>query len=312
MHSGTARGEPRVRDESRNFPAALDSALNLYRQPSHNMASPAIYVAFLALAQGTLSPISASLGSTAPLDRGFREMYNLQFDEAHATFQEYIKSQPRDPFGDTAEAAADLFDEFNRLDVLQSELFVDDQKFKGRAKPSPDPVLRNKFDAAIKQSQNLADSILERSPSDRNALFATVLNQGLESDYLALVEKRDLAALAYTKHAGQTAEKLLAVDATCYDAYIAIGVENYLLGLKPAPVRWILGIYGAETDREMGIQKLQLTATRGHYLLPFARLLLAVAALRDKNRAEAKALLQNLAQEFPNNDLYRQELARLQ
>ena len=62
----------------------------------------------------------------------------------------------------------------------------------------------------------------------------------------------------------------------------------------------------------MGIRKLQLTATRGHYLLPFARLLLAVAALRDKKRDQAKDLLRNLAQEFPNNQLYRRELSRLQ
>ncbi len=276
------------------------------------MTSPAFHLVFFALAQGVLSPISASLGPAAPLDHGFRQMYNLQFSEAHSTFQEYIKANPADPFGSTADAAAYLFDEFNRLGVLQTELFVDNDKFKGREKPLPDPAIRDRFNAAIARSQKLADAILQRSPNDRNALFASVLNQGLESDYLAMVEKRDLAALAYTKHAGQTAEKLLSVDPNCYDAYLAIGVENYLLGLKPAPVRWILGIYGAETDKDAGIQKLQMTATQGHYLLPFARLLLAVAALRDKNRPEAKALLQNLAQEFPNNELYRQELARLQ
>jgi hypothetical protein len=62
----------------------------------------------------------------------------------------------------------------------------------------------------------------------------------------------------------------------------------------------------------MGIQKLQLTATKGHYLLIFARLLPAVAALRDKQRDQVKELLQNVIQEFPNNQLYRRELSRLQ
>jgi hypothetical protein len=37
-----------------------------------------------------------------------------------------------------------------------------------------------------------------------------------------------------------------------------------------------------------------------------------VAALRDKHRTEAKELLRNLAEEFPNNQLYRRELLRLQ
>ena len=61
----------------------------------------------------------------------------------------------------------------------------------------------------------------------------------------------------------------------------------------------------------MGIQKLQLTATKGHYLLPFARLLLAVAALRDMDLPKAREGLAWLVAEFPDNRLYREELAKL-
>ncbi len=275
------------------------------------MGIPTIHL-FLALTQGILSPISASLGLSAPLDLGYHQMYNLQFSDAHRTFQTYMQAHPEDPLGPTSDAAAYLFDEFNRLGVLQTALFTDDEQFNGRKKPSPNPTLREKFHAALAQSQKLADPILRRSPRDRNALFATVLNLGLESDYLALVEKSDLGSLAYSKRAGQKAETLLSIYPSCYDAYLAIGVENYILSLKPAPVRWLLRLYGAQTDKEIGIQKLQLTASKGHYLLPFARLLLAVAALREKHRERAKNLLQSLAEEFPLNQLYQNELARLQ
>ena len=282
------------------------------RQSSHFMGSATIHLLFVVLAPGTLSPISASLGTATPLDQGFRQMYNLEFKEAHGTFQTYAQAHPNDPMGATADAAAYLFDECDRLGVLQSELFVDNESFKGREKPSADPAARERFNGAIARSQQLADGVLRNSPHDRNALFATVLNLGLESDYLALVERHDLASLSYTKRAGRAAEKLLSVDPACYDAYLAVGVENYILGLNPAPVRWMLRLYGAETDKETGIQKLQLTAAKGHYLLPFARLLLAVAALRDNDRSQARELLQNLSQEFPNNRLYKRELSRLQ
>jgi hypothetical protein len=263
-------------------------------------------------ASGVLSPINAALGTSAPLDRGFRDMYNLHFDDAHRTFRSYLTAHPEDPFGFTADGAAYLFDEFDRLGVLQTELFVDDEKFVGREKPTPDAAIGQRFNGAIAQSQKLADVVLKRSPEDRNALFATVLNLGLQSDYSAMIEKRNLASLAYTKRAGLAAEKLLAIAPDCYDAYLAVGVENYILGLKPTPVRWLLRLYGAETNEGVGIQKLQLTASKGHYLLPFARLLLAVAALRQKNRHEAKDLLESLAREFPDNRLYRRELSRLQ
>jgi len=54
-------------------------------------------------------------------------------------------------------------------------------------------------------------------------------------------------------------------------------------------VRWILQAGGAQTDRDKGVEDLRLTAERGLYLSPYARLLLAVAALRS-NDLPARAI----------------------
>jgi hypothetical protein len=239
-------------------------------------------------------------------------MYNLQFEEAHRAFNEWEQLHPNDPLGPTSDAAAYLFSELHRLGVLQWKLFLDDEKFKQSRKLDPDPVTRQAFDKALAKSEQVADGVLARSPQDANALLAKIMDLGLRSDYLALIDKRYLASLGYMKSARILAEKLLAIDPCCYDAYLAVGVENYILGLKPAPMRWLLRIYGAQTDKDQGIEKLRLTAQKGHYLLPFAQLLLAVADLRDQKRNQARDLLTGLAREFPNNTLFRRELDRLQ
>jgi hypothetical protein len=275
------------------------------------MISSAMSLFFFALAQMAWSPAGASLSPSEPLDLAYRQMYNLQFREAHATIHAYEQSHPGDPFAFTSDAAAYLFDEFDRLDVLQTELFVDDEQFKDRKRPPADPAVRQAFERDLAESNREADAILQNFPSDRNALLAKVFDSGLEADYLSMIEKRNLEALRYTKNGGLLAEKLLAIAPDCYDAYLAVGVENYLLGLRPAPERWLFRLYGAEADKDHGIRTLELTAQKGHYLLPFAQLLLAVAALRDKDPSRAKELLGNLAQEFPNNRLYQKELERL-
>jgi hypothetical protein len=239
-------------------------------------------------------------------------MYNLQFDEAHQTFQESKQSHPEDPLAFTSDAAAYLFSEFDRLGVLQSDLFVDDAKFKKRDRPKADPAIEKAFYEDLTKSDQVADAVLRRSSRDSGALFAKVLNLGLHGDYVALIQNRDWASLNYMKSAGALAERLLTIDPERYDAYLAVGVENYMLGLRPAPVRWFLNLYGAETDKQQGIERLKMTAQKGHYLLPFARLLLAVAALRDHNQPEARALLGDLARQFPQNDLYEKEYNRLQ
>ena len=246
------------------------------------------------------------------LDRGFRQMYNLDFSGAHGTFHQYQATHGDDPLGYVADAAAYLFAEFNRLQILESDLFIDDRKFDNRSQQKPDPVVKVAFDNELNRSDELVSKALATSPSNANALFARVLASGLRSDYTAMIEKRNIASLGYMKTSRITAQQLLAVDPTCYDAFLAVGVENYLLGTSPAPVRWVLRMTGSQTDKDEGIQRLRLTAEKGYYLAPFARLLLAVAALRDKDRNTARVLLASLATEFPHNQLYSKELARIQ
>ncbi|MGH9455630.1 MAG: hypothetical protein ACRD2O_16855 [Terriglobia bacterium] len=263
------------------------------------------------LAPAVFSASGATLPSNSRLDLGFRELYNLQFSDAHKSFQQWEQTHADDPMGPTSDAAAYLFSEFDRLGILQSVLFVNDKKFENRRVKHPDPAVKQAFESDLHKSDRLASAALAKSPQDVNALFAQVMNLGLRADYLALIEKRDFAAVSVMKRSGLLADKLLKMDPTCYDAYLAGGVENYILGLKPAPVRWLLRIYGAQADKNLGIQNLRLTAEKGHYLLPYARLLLAVAALRDHNRGQARQLFQGLAQQFPGNGLYREELAKL-
>src|SRR2546430_11438030 len=107
------------------------------------------------------------------------------------------------------------------------------------------------------------------------------------------------------------AQRLLALHPDCYDAYLAVGRENYLRTLKPLPLRWLLRLGGAQTDKRPGIERLRITADRGRYLRPYARLLLAVAALRDKDVPAARRNLASLAAEFPNNKMHRGEHLKL-
>ncbi len=254
----------------------------------------------------------AQQSDAVSLEAGYRDMYNLQFEEAHRMFQSWEQAHPADPLGPVSDAAAYLFSEFDRLHILESELFTDDAKFESRAKLAPDPKAKQAFQQSLDAGQQLADKALAKDANNADALFAEVMILGLRGDCAALVEKRDMAGLSYMKNGRAMAERLLARYPTYYDAYLAVGVENYLLSLKPAPMRWLLRITGAQTDREAGLQKLRITAEKGHYLLPYARLLLAVAAIRDHKPEQARQILEDLARQFPANHLYARELAKLQ
>jgi len=246
------------------------------------------------------------------LDHGFAGLYNLDFAGAQKDFTAWEKSHPDDPVGPVSEAAGMLFSEFNRLGILEAQFYENDKKFVDRPKMSPDLGVRDRFRAAIARAESLAHARLSTNPKDRDALFALTLSSGLQADYAALIEKRNLASLHYTKQASALGQQLLAVCHDCYDALLATGFSKYIIGSLSAPMRWMLRLGGLPADKQGGITDLKMTAEHGHYLAPFARILLAIAYVREKDDRQALQVLTGLEREFPANPLFGREISRLQ
>jgi hypothetical protein len=248
---------------------------------------------------------------SAGLDRGFRHLYDLDFSGGQREFESWEKLNPDNPMGPASEAAGILFSEFDRLGVLEAQFYVEDSVFAARKKYEADPGQRVRFDRQLSRAEDLAKSRLSRDSRDRDALLAMTLAAGLRSDYAALIEKRNLASLHYTKEATAWAQQLLAADPGCYDAHLAGGISRYIIGSMAAPVRWFLRLGGVSGDKADGIAELQKTAAKGQLLAPFARILLAIAYVREKDLPHARELLLGLQRDFPNNALFGRELARL-
>jgi len=251
--------------------------------------------------------------SVAPssLATGYRMMYDLDFDHAHQVFLSWQQQHAEDPLGPVSNGAGYLFSELHRLGVLEAQFYTDDKAFDSRKKMTPDPELKKQFEASLNLAEQRANATLAKNPKDSDALFALTLVSGLKADYAALIEKRNMASLSLTKEASARAQTLLAADPNRYDAYIATGIGKYIIGSMAAPIRWMLRIGGFQGDKNAGIEELKLTAQKGTYLGPFARILLAIAYVRDKDKPKAREILSSLRDEFPNNPLFSREIARL-
>lgn len=247
----------------------------------------------------------------AALTQAYRAMYNLNFGEAFRQAESAKAIAKDDPLPWVAEACAVLFREFDRLRILRSEMFASDKTFESRAAQSWQPASKAKFDQAIAGAERLAQARLALNKNDADALFALTLTNGLRADDAALIGRKNMAALGFTKSANSYAEKLLARSPDYYDAYVATGMGKYIIGGKAVPVRWILRMGGFKGDQEEGIRELKLAAQHGHYLAPFARILLAFDDLRHERKADARQIFSELRSQFPANPLFAQEIAKL-
>ena len=245
------------------------------------------------------------------LEAGFHLLYEVKFEEARIHFEAWQKSHPEDALGSASEAAAYLYEECYRQGILTSEFFLDDKRFLGNIPLKPDPVRRAAFFAADKRAQDLAQRRLKTNPDDANALFAMSLALGMESDYASLIDKRQLDSLKKIGEADVYSRKLLVVAPDAADAYLGLGTANYVIGSLSGLTRLFLGLAGIHGDKKLGLQQIAIAADHGHYLRPFAKILLAMVALREKKPEVARAQLNELVAEFPENPLFASELAKL-
>jgi hypothetical protein len=241
---------------------------------------------------------------------GFNLLYQQKFTEAREAFSAWRSQNPAEPFGEVALAASYLFEELYRQGVLTSDFFLSEKKFLHGIDGKPDPVRMNSFREALTRARILAKQRLKTNPREPEGLFALTLAAGMESDAYAILEKKQLDGLKRMKEANEYAKHLLAQHPDAGDAYVAPGIANYIIGSLNPGYRFALWFGGIHGDKKLGMEQVAKTVENGRYLRPFAKIMLALAARREKQNVLAQKLLRELSEEFPTNDTYAAEYAK--
>jgi tetratricopeptide (TPR) repeat protein len=271
--------------------------------------------AFLFTAPRCSSQSASKLGTPAfssvpELKNGYQLLYEQKFPEARAVFVEWAEKNPTEPFGQVSIAASYLFEEFYLQRVLTSDYFLDDKRFLGGITGTPDPDRIKSFEAAAAKARALAAVRLKQNKRDPEGLYAMTLAAGMQSDADSMLLKKHYDALKHLKEANANAEPLLADHPDAYDVYVAPGIAYYVIGSLSGSARFILWFGGVHGDKALGMSKVEKTADNGNYLKPFAQILLALSARREKKTELAIKNLKRLTEEFPGNSVYEAEYAK--
>src|SRR5258708_5995408 len=151
------------------------------------------------------------------IDHAFSRLYNFDFQGANAALNRHIAGNPDDPVGYAVRSSTYLFSELDRLSILESEFFADDNRIAEKRKLKPDPLVRAQLFKAIDDAQSRAQTRLAASPNDQEALFAMCITTGVQTDYTALVEKKQISSLSLVKKGTAFAQRLLKLNPHFYD-----------------------------------------------------------------------------------------------
>ena len=264
----------------------------------------ALFVLLAPAVRAAQEPAAESTPGSTPafypvpeLMTGFNLLYQQKFTEARETFSDWKSRNPEEPFGEIALAASYLFEELYRQGVLTSDFFLNEKKFLHGIDGKPDPDHMNHFREALTRARALAKQRQKTRAKDPEALFALTLAAGMESDALAILEKKQLDGLKRMKEANECAKQLLALRPDAADAYVAPGIANYIIGSLNPGYRFALWFGGIHGDKKLGMAEVAKTVENGRYLRPFAKIMLALAARREKQNALAQTLLRELSEQ---------------
>ena len=255
-------------------------------------------------------PATPAFTNVPELMAGFRLLYIQRYPQARTAFAAWESQHPDEPFGEVAVAASYLFEEFHYQGVLTSDFFLNEKRFLHGIEGEPDPQRMKGFDDAVRGARKLAGQRLAKTPSDPEALYVLTLCAGMESDADMILRKKNLDALKRLKEANAHAKALLAQRPDAYDAYVALGSANYIIGSLSVGFRAMLWFGGVHGDKKLGMEQVAKTVENGRYLKPFAKIMLGLAARREKQNKLAQKLFHELSEEFPESPQYSIEYAK--
>ena len=233
----------------------------------------------------------------------FDDIFNLDYSEAERIFRALQREYPAHPAPPLYLGAIVWVRELVRRQELDLDHFIAPGYFMKAREPMP-ANLQKAFLDSVERSEALSKSILARNPADEDGQYFLASAYGIRASYLFTVEHNLKAAFSYGKQAYQIDRRLVQRDPRYCDAYMTVGLYEYIVGSIPWYIKWLASIIGYQGSKECGFQYLDIAVTRGQYVSREAGVVRSVLFVREGRSAEALRQIETLQKAFPRNYLF--------
>lgn len=250
-------------------------------------------------------------GNRARLDtlraEGYEALYNLDYEGARKRFREMMQLAPDHPSGPQCFAASLWVEQLNQSWELKATLYS--TKAYTEEKRKTDPKQAAEFRKWIRQTKTLSEAKLRQDPRDVEALYFLGAAEGLDAAYAAAVEKKYRSALRNGSDAVERHKAVLKLAPDFRDAELTIGLQNYIVGSLPLPLKVIAGTMGVRGSKKRGLETLERVSVEGRWARDLARVLLIDLYKREKRWKDAAATARVLSERYPRNYLFKLQMA---
>jgi tetratricopeptide (TPR) repeat protein len=235
-------------------------------------------------------------------DKAMNASYNLDFNGAERGYETLTQEYPDNP--DYWNALASVI----WLKTALSQQKLNLESFSGRtlgtrdSRDSVDPAEEKRFRETIAVAIQKADAILSKNPNDVDALYAKGIANGTLGSFEATIKRSYVAAYTKARVAHDLHEQVLKLDPMFDDAELSIGAYDYVIGVIPTFVRFLLAPLGVRSaGKDVGIQELEKAAANGKVASTDAKMILTVVYTRERQYEQALQVYEGLHAQYPGN-----------
>jgi tetratricopeptide (TPR) repeat protein len=248
---------------------------------------------------------------------GNAALYNIDYAVAREKFEQIKKLQPQHPAGDLYLATTIWLEHLNKSRRLQTGLYRDDSSFYAGADKAKednegdavDPAVDRAFRDRMAQAKTKALALVARNKNDADAQYFLGAYYGVMAAYEASVARKFFAAMRNGSRSVDAHEKVLKLRPDYYDAFLSVGMYDYIVGNLPFMYKALATIAGVRGNKKRGIERLQTIIAKEVATADDARLMLQAIYRNEKRYDEALALLLELKAKYPRSYLLKLEIA---
>ena len=221
--------------------------------------------------------------------KGLDETYKFNFKRSERIFDKIIKQYPDNPAG------------FHFKSIPYLWRFLD-------SKNDSEKVV---FDALSDSVTEKSLVFLETNPDDPFINF--ILGSAYFYRAMAAVRRESYLDVVWTtKKSFSYLDKSLAVDSSFYDAYLGLGLYNFMVAQTPPALKWAMDITGISGDADTGMKYLKLAGQNGVFAKVAAEFYLSqILSEFYQDYNQANSILTRLNKKYSKNLLFNYSLALL-
>ncbi len=248
---------------------------------------------------------------------GYAANYNLDYTTARAKFEEIRKRWPQHPAGDLYVANIIWLEHLYKLRRLQTGLYQNESfyagfegsKEEGETGDSVEAKVDREFRALMTSAKTKALTLVNASRNDPHAKYYLGAVYSVLAAYEASTARKFWSAMRNGSKGIDAHQQVLKLKPDYYDAYLSVGLYDYVIGNLPFPVKALIAMGGVRGNKERGIKQLNSIIEHNAENADDARVMLIGIYQNESKPEAALAILQDFTARYPNNFLFRLELA---